>query len=234
MQSIPIQFARPWQIITPSVIRYLEDIYVDAFFGKGSLRLSSFKKFRQHKDEQRGDAGEGSMAMEISNANSHHAVAAVNGQEAYVLCGSTIQSVEVMKTFSGAESGIKIINSVSFADAVARQIPGFVGGFQGACIYTGDRVVRRANVPDMKFPPPETEAEAEKYFAEYEQYLAAQNSNESFLLKLMRFANQSEYRFVWFAMGVERDEIDIECPEAVKFCEKITFPQDVRDAPPDA
>lgn len=210
-------------MIVPSVIRYLDDVYVDAFFEKGSLRLSSFRKFRQHKDEQRGDSGEGSIVMEITNPKSHHAVVGFNGQEAYVLCGSTIQSVEVMKAFGGAESGIKIKNPVSFADAVSRHIPGFVGGFQGACVYTDDRVVRRADVPDMKFPPPADEAGMEKWGDEYERYLAAQNSNESLLLKPMRYANQAEYRLVWFAAGPEKDYIDLECPEVIKLCEKVTF-----------
>lgn len=223
MQAMQLQFLRPWQVVIPSVIRYLEDKYVNAFFERGSLRLSSFRRFRQHTDEQRGDAGEGSITMEVVNPESRHAVVAFNWQEAYVLCGSTIQSAEVMKSFEGAESGIKIKNPVGFADAVSRHIPGFVGGFQGACIYTDDRVVRRANVIDIKFPPPDDEAGAEKWSEEYERYLAAQNSNESFLLKPMRYSHQAEYRLVWFAMGTEKDYIDIECPEAIKLCEKVMF-----------
>lgn len=223
MQTVPLQFLRPWEVIVPSVIRYLEDVYVDAFFEKGSLRLSSFKRFRQHTDEQRGDTGEGSIMMEIINPESRHAVVGFNGQEAYVLCGSIIQSAEVMKAFEGAESGIKIKNPVGFADAVSRHISGFVGGFQGDCIYADDRVVRRANVPDMKFPPPNDEAGMEKWGEEYDRFLAAQNSNESLLLKPMRYSNQAEYRLVWFAAGPEKDYIDIECPEAIKLCEKVTF-----------
>lgn len=223
METVPIQFMRPWEVIVPSVIRYLEDVYVDAFFERGSLRLSSFRRFRQHQDEQRGDAGEGSIAMQITNPASGHAVVAFNGQEAYVLCGSTVQSVEVMRAFEGAQSGVKIKNPVGFADAVSRRIPGFGGGFQGACIYTDDRVVRRAGVPDMKFPPLDDEAGAEKWGDEYERYLAAENANESFLLKPLRYAHQAEYRLVWFAAGLERDYVDIECPEAIKLCEKVTF-----------
>src|ERR1700760_523368 len=99
MQTVALQFLRPWDVIVPSVIRYLEDVYVDAFFERGSLRLSSFRRFRQYTDEQRGDAGEGSITMEIINPESRHGVVAFNGQEAYVLCGSTIQSTEVMRAF---------------------------------------------------------------------------------------------------------------------------------------
>jgi len=223
MQSMPIQFVRPWQVITPSVIRYLENVHVDAFFEKGSLRLSTFKRFRQYPCEQRGDLGEGRIAMEIKNQISHHTMVAVNGQESYILCGSTIQSIDVMKKFDGAECGINIKNPISFADAVARKISGFVGGFQGACMYTDDRTVRRNNVSDMKFPPPDNEPKMEKWVEEYEKYLVQQNANESFLLKSMRHADQFEYRFVWFADGFEEDYIDIQCPEAIQFCEKVTF-----------
>src|ERR1700748_3234077 len=106
MQTVLLQFLRAWDVIVPSVIRYLKDVYVDAFFERGSLRLSSFRRFRQHMDEQRGDAGEGSITMEIINPESRHGVVAFNGQEAYVLCASTLQSAEVMRAFEGAQSGI--------------------------------------------------------------------------------------------------------------------------------
>ena len=71
--------------------------------------------------------------------------------------------------------------------------------------------------------PPADEAGMEKWGEEYERYLAAQNSNESFLLKPQRYARQAEYRLVWFAAGLEKNYIDIKCPEAIKFCEKVTF-----------
>lgn len=224
MESISFPFVRPWTVYIPSVIRYLDDVFVDAFFEKGTLRLSSFKKFRQHTDEQRGDTGEGSISMEIHTPNSHHVVAGYNGQEVYVLCGSTINSSEVMKAFGGAGSGIKINKPLSFAEAVSRKIPEFVGGFQGSCIYTDERSVRRDS-PYIFSPPPENdEAEGEKWAEDNDRFLAQQNPQESLLLKPMRYANQSEYRFLWFATGLEKDHIDIECPEARQFCEKVTYP----------
>lgn len=83
--------------------------------------------------------------------------------------------------------------------------------------------MRRSNVPDMMSPPPDDEAGAEKCSEECERYMAAQNSNESFLLKPMHHSPQAGYRLVWFAAGTEKDYIDVACPEAISFCEEVTF-----------
>ena len=72
-----------------------------------------------------------------------------------------------------AKAVVKIEQSGTLP-AVARQIPVFVGGFQGFCVYTDDRIVRRMNVPDVELPPPDNEVEAEKWAAGYEQFLAEQ------------------------------------------------------------
>jgi hypothetical protein len=57
--GINVQFGRNWTMLRPTLYRFLESKYVDAFFQEGSLRLSSFERFAQHPDEQRKDAGEG-------------------------------------------------------------------------------------------------------------------------------------------------------------------------------
>ena len=110
---------------------------------------------------------------------------------------------------------------------LARRLPSSSPGYSDVsartCIYTNDRVVQRANVPDMMFPPPDDEAGAEKCSEECERYMAAQSSNESFLLKPMRHSPQAEYRLVRFAAGNEKDYIDVACPEAIPFCEEVTF-----------
>lgn len=44
---------------------------------------------------------------------------------------------------------------------------------------------------------------------------------ESYFLKTIRYQEQSEYRIIWKTDREVPNNIIIECPEAVKFCEKI-------------
>src|SRR5215831_11408391 len=94
--------------------------YVDAFFADGSVRLSSFEAFRRHPDEMRRDGQEGLVAMEIEAPNGTSSILGANGQEAYILCASTIESAP--KTPAHDRSAFRILNCLGFADAISRQI----------------------------------------------------------------------------------------------------------------
>jgi len=56
---INLQTGKPVDIILPNVYRYTNKQFVDLFFEKGIIRLSSFAKFRSYPDEIRGDKHEG-------------------------------------------------------------------------------------------------------------------------------------------------------------------------------
>ena len=59
MNKLPIGIK--WNICTPTLFRFINSEYVEAFFKDGSLRLSSFSQFKKHKDEQRFDKHEGKL-----------------------------------------------------------------------------------------------------------------------------------------------------------------------------
>ena len=54
-----LNFQVPWGILRPPVYRFMDKQYVEQFFVDGSLRLSSFRRFSQHSDEERQDCAEG-------------------------------------------------------------------------------------------------------------------------------------------------------------------------------
>lgn len=92
MAEIPFAFSRPWSFRVPVLTRQMKTEYVEAFFRDGSLRLSSFKIFREHPDELRRDEMEGQINMNIDVPNGKLSVLANNMQEAYIICASTIES----------------------------------------------------------------------------------------------------------------------------------------------
>lgn len=215
MSELSIQFARPWGLRTPVLTRYMEKKYVDEFFEYGKLRISSFKSFRKNPDEEQGDVFEGRVNAEIKTPNGNHAVVATNGQEAYVMCATTVESQKLEASFS-TKSGFTILDTIGFANCISAHIPGFVGGLEGICSYRDEITIKKELGSD--FPPPDSFQNSEILAKEYEKYLA-QHTREGFFIKRSKYSHQAEYRFVWFAQGQEREYIDIVCPEARRFCQ---------------
>lgn len=218
MNELKTIFSHPWSIRLPTVVRYLETKYVDEFFNEGKIRISSFKKFRKYKDEEKGDVFEGRVSMGIEAPNGRYAIAAINGQEAYVLSASTVESNNMKANFQ-ADSGFQIINTLAFADCISRQIPGFDRSTQGFCLYRDSILLqKKTNIP---IKPPEPHGNMEEWAAENDRFISEQ-SVDAYFIKLSKYSHQGEYRFIWFAQGKEEKEhIDLYCPEATKFCERI-------------
>ena len=215
---VTIAFSKPWDVRIPTLTRYLDKEYVDLFLTEGQLRLSSFAAFRKHSDEQRGDTTEGHASLQIETPNGQHAIAAMNGQEAYVLCASTVENKNLEANF-GTESGFRILDSIRFAEAISAQIPGFVGGMQGLCSYRDSLLIRKSEPQSIN--PPESYSDPEEWAKDYDRFVG-QQARESFFLKHSRYAHQCEYRFIWFSDGDEKTHIDISCPAAARYCQDIS------------
>lgn len=219
MNEITTQFARPWGIRTPNLTRYLEKRYVEDFFKYGKLRIPSFKRFRNNPDEELGDAFEGRVSAQIATPTGSHAISAINGQEAYVLCATTVESQSIEAKFR-TEFGIRILNTLGFANCISSHISGFIGGIEGLCSYSDDVLINKTI--EESFPPPDTFPNPEAWGREYDKFVAAQ-SRDAFFIKRSKFSHQAEYRFIWFAQGIEKEYIEITCPEARQFCQTINF-----------
>lgn len=203
----------------PPVYRYLPMRFVNAFFEAGSLRLSSFKQFRKHTDEARLDANEGQSMVSMQGAGRQFSAMISGGHNAFVLCGSTTLSSELMEKFEGTEGAIEITNVPEFALALSRQLAGFVSGISGHCIYAG-RILER-HVAHDPFPlanDPNEQISMERVFT-----AAAQaGQDEDMLLKEKRYAYQAEYRLIWTIDKEIPDFIDINSLEARQFCRKVS------------
>lgn len=211
---------RPWKVILPPVYRYLPMEFVDAFFETGALRLSSFKQFTKHADEARLDVNEGQSHVMMLGEGRHFGAMMSGGHNAYVLCGSTTLSSELLRKFEGSEGVIEITNVPEFASAVARQLAGFVSGVSGHCIYTGKRILMR-HVPYDPFPLPNDSSEQ----VPVEQMLAAAaqaGQDEEKLLKERQYAYQAEYRLLWNIDKEVPEYIDLKSLEARQFCRRVS------------
>jgi hypothetical protein len=222
-QIVNVHFVREWRIRRPYVYRYLEKEYVDKFFEDGTLRLSSFSAFKKHKDEQRGDPLEGlGLVIHRNGEGEGQTFWAVmkNGHDAYVLCGSILSAAVLGESF-GANSGFRINDTTGFADAVSRHIAGFAFGTEGLCHYADGRTVKRdfGRIDFSKFAASEDQQswDQQKVFSAIREMAG----DDVYFLKDVRFANQSEYRMLWFTSGVVPDYIEIRCPEARQFCTRF-------------
>lgn len=169
MSELKFGFSRPWSVRLPVVTRFLDERYVEELFSSGRLRLSTFSTFRNHKDEERGDPNEGRVNAEISTPNANHHVLAINGQESYVLCGGLVENPNMEASFS-TQFGIRILNPLAFADAVSGRVPGFVGGYQGNCIYRSETLIRKQS--PVLFEPPDNQEGMEKWAKDYDEWVA--------------------------------------------------------------
>jgi hypothetical protein len=143
--SVQIPFITPWHIHTPTVHRFLGDQrWVDAFFDTGNIRLAAFQAFRTHPDEVRKDDGEGLFFSRHETDGSNNPAIFVStsvngdvGRSSYVLCASLRHDLG-----KSGKSFFTINDTTSFAYQISRQLPGFVRGWEGFCMYGRERIAR--------------------------------------------------------------------------------------------
>ncbi len=217
MLEMNFAFARPWTVRLPTLARQMNTEYVDAFFNDGSLRLSSFETFRRHPDEKRRDGQEGLVAMEVNTPTGSLSILGACGQEAYIMCASTVE-VPIDEN-NGPVSAFRILDTLKFADAISRQIPGFIGGVEGFCIYRKNTMIKKIDPNPMISPT--VGANPDLWFQE-QKLRTAKLAIDAYFMKHISFAHEAEYRFIWFAENSRKQFLEIKCPAAIECCERVT------------
>lgn len=219
------EVAKPQAFINfynPTLYRYLPKKYVDEFFEEGKIRLSSFAKFKELKDEQKGDSNEGnSVLWGISEEQSVMAVTS-HGHDAFVLCGSLILNKEVMADFQ-ADDCIVISDPAKFAMSIANCIPEIRGILLGPCRYQKDKTLQRRmgnfRIEDLRVSSNDQSIDMNKIF----QLSSQVGGDNVFFTKVEKYAPQHEFRFLWFTWdSIASSDIYIVCPEATKFCRRLS------------
>ena len=236
MFKIPILLAE-WNICPPTLFRFMDSKYVDAFFKDGSLRISSFSSFYKHKDEQRMDKGEGkSFFVHTTKQGGGQSLTVwtAQGTNAYILSTTMRYDQDFFSLFN-TDSYFRINNSSAFGMAIAKHIPNIIAGHEGACLYQEKKIIHKDlgyidlnQFRDPNNPQPVIDQEKIPYDGLplpsnnrlLKEYIFSKIGHYAMFLKDKRFAHQSEYRFIWAIKDDAQNYLDIKVPEAIQFCEK--------------
>lgn len=224
--SLNLQSAKLISISLPTVYRYMDKKYVDLFFEKGIMRISSFDRFRKYPDEIRGDTDEGGGTYETkSKEGTQNLIMTNSGSSSYMLCGSLLYDEEIQKKFE-VDSVIKIKDTVGFSNAVLNAIPGTVEAFLGFCNYQDYRIVSKSITPFSDQDDLSEEGTITIGGPNFNKRVneTIGNGIDLMFLKDRKYQYQSEFRFIWKIDNryfTQQEYIDIECREAIQFCERI-------------
>jgi len=236
MLRIPILLAY-WNVCTPTLFRFMDLKYVDAFFTDGSLRISSFSRFHKHKDEQRMDKGEGkALFVHTTEQRGGQSLTACieQGTNAYILSTTMRYDQDFLNVFN-TDSYMRINDSSAFGMAIAKHIPNLITGHEGSCLYQESKIIYRDlgyidinQFRDPNNPQPVIDQEEIPYDGLplpsdnplLKEYIFSNVGHYAMFLKDKIFAHQCEYRFIWAIKDDAADYLDIKVPEAIQFCEK--------------
>jgi len=224
--TIPTSIPEKWITSkgnTPQLFRYLEQKYIDQFFNRGLLKLSSFQKFAKHPDEQRRDTQEGQNVLHGFGPDRTVLISARYGRNAFILSTSAREDEELLKTFSPTYNGyFRIKHSTNFGKAIANRIRDFVQGFEGFCIYADQKIMSQQlsqpTLDDLETRLDSGSLSLDNIFATTSEL----SHPAVYFTKHSRYSHQYEYRFVWIVSYDVPDGILVECPEAIQYCEKVT------------
>lgn len=212
---------------TPRVFRYMDEQYIDEFFSKGRLRLSSFASFKKHKNSNLRDENEGQVKLIMKYQELQIETQLGIGHNSFVLCGTYMNNDQNYNTFN-ANAAFSIENIQRFCEAISTAIKKKYGYEilsvnHGPCKYMQSREHNidvfehdykeimqgyGMNEPSVNFDT------MQKMNSQYLQ-------DHGFFLKQNKYASEYEYRILWH---IEEDKIpefiDLTVPEAVKFCKK--------------
>jgi hypothetical protein len=206
------------------MVRYMDSSFVDTFFATGELQLSTFSRFRRHPDENMRDLTEGCLVQREEHPNARGSYQLVFQKAAFILCASMATPERLAGNGWKTEHGIRIKHSIGFANAIARQIPGFTDGIEGPCEYREEEV-RLVVESECFVGPGEYPGGASAYFAAHQARMWAHMKDE-FFFKHARYEHEREYRFVWFSSvsDFEGEPLKVVCPDAIRFCERVRSP----------
>ena len=218
-----LHFKKTWQMRTPVLYRYMPQQFIDEFFEHGKLKLSSFSEFAKHKDELRHDSQEGANILTGIGSGQTVFAKTRHGHDAYILCTSVLESHELMNGF-GCDGYFRINDSTAFGQAVADALPNSRGGLEGFCSYQDQRVIER-QIGNFKLDDLRNEDDTSSIdMGKMHELISEIGGADVYFvkLKLKKYLDQAEYRFVWLLDGTANPEFKLECPKAVQYCERVT------------
>lgn len=212
----------PFENSIPYLYRYEDKKWIDDFFETGNIKLSSFKNYKKHPDNQLGDKDEGN-SMNIVNGNNDKMIGTYTmvGHNEYCLCTSTVLDDKLKGIFK-RDSVFRIIDPLNFMLEITRSLPRVQGVLFGNCLYVNQRIISTRVPKPIDIDELKDDREPEKISFDKMMAAAAPSlTRHRFFLKHTDYQEQSEYRLLWSVDKAIDEGIVINCPEAREFCERI-------------
>jgi hypothetical protein len=205
--------------VIPFLYRYENQNHIDTFFETGDLLISSFHNYKKYKDNELGDRQEGS-SMNLAKIDNDMTLGTyvTTGMNEYSFCTSTIFEKSLLTTFS-RNSLFRIKDPLNFILEVTRSIQRVHQVIHGHCLYLDQRMLTK-NISGVDMES----LKSEEGGISFEKLIQISNyvqGMDAYFLKQKKYQHQSEYRILWQTDREVKDSIIINCPEAIKYCEKV-------------
>lgn len=210
-----------WNIKREPIYRIFDsEQWLENFFETGEIMLSCFDKFKKYEDEMQGDKDEGKGILAGTNANGGDtAVIYETGLNAYILSTTTELTEKVKLDFNG-KCALKINNPTLFGLELSKKIPFVNSGLEGHCNYVKSRVHFFENDSELNNIFQKLDFKNNPYSHEIFKQITL---GMELFLKDEKYTHQKEYRLIWFSQPNVKESIIVNCPEAIKLCDKIYF-----------
>lgn len=210
-----------WRVKSNPVYRLLDNKqWLDNFFQKGELLLSCFSRFRLYPNEIQGDKREGDGFCYYEDYDgTTRGFKYESGMNSYIMSTTEKISEKIITDFN-AVGAIKILNITNFAIEISKRISFCYSGLEGRCNYSDSRVFRINDSKKIAELFKERNFEVDQEFA-YE--LQTMTKEYELFQKAKSYEDQSEYRLIWFTKDPVTSSLNILCPEAIEYCERIDF-----------
>ena len=212
---------------SPTVLRFMQEKYVDSFFKTGNLKITSFSHCKTLESETRRDSEEGQGTDIGIEGNLRCEIGSGVGDNALLLCTSLSEN-NALPDGTHYSAAIKIDNLNGFIAAVTKALIecdyGVSAVLKGPCIYNNRRIQRE--IRDKALSELTSEMEESTSFDFSKLFNLQQNidSNDLFFSKPIEKSIENEYRILWLLDSDLKDNyIYIDVPDARQFCQKIIF-----------
>lgn len=204
---ISVSTVRVGELPSAPILRMAKKVHVDNFFDHGALRLGSMKLYRGYDHEESGDKEEGKFMLVGRNQRATFFADVGGGFDYFALCMFAGEPDPICRDRFGYDAWFRVIDPLGFAKAISAQIGAELYCY-GLCVYC-----------DYKAIVAELPATYDFSFLSHE--ILEPFARTQYFIKPSSFAHQHEFRILWKMRGEVELFKDIECPEAVRFCERL-------------
>lgn len=189
------------------ILKFGRSEHIEKFFTDGVLRLGTLSYYAGLEHAEQGDCSEGSLILVEHRAGGTTVSELRGGFNNYVFCCfSGSNDVSGVQQRFGYDAAFEIVNVVDFATEIGRALKAH-SALYGICVYRRDKVLVSVR-PDSAWN------------GSISANLFHSASDAKYFIKPLRYAPQSEFRFLWRTSRDVHEPIELTCPAAARACRR--------------